>query len=208
MTSNAKEIKAIYYGLLRFEQVIKKMQDQAILIRSDNTTVVYDIEKWKAKESLIERIKQVFYLLKRLLLQIATIHIPGKQNSTIDSLSRLGTQRPGDTLPQRVQLQMEQSKIFHPSTNTSIKQSITENEVGQSTGNSNSTDLAGTIVVHQTKEFIHQVPFPWIIRENSGDGTENKRQGSKDSSRQYGRLSSGPVTVVGIDLLVRCMNMR
>ncbi|KAA6348386.1 MAG: hypothetical protein EZS28_051980, partial [Streblomastix strix] len=31
MTSNAKEIKAIYYRLLRFEQVFKKMQDQAVL---------------------------------------------------------------------------------------------------------------------------------------------------------------------------------
>ncbi|KAA6372896.1 MAG: hypothetical protein EZS28_031576 [Streblomastix strix] len=40
MTSNAKEIKAIYYGLLRFEQVIKKMRNQAILIRSDNTTAI------------------------------------------------------------------------------------------------------------------------------------------------------------------------
>ncbi|KAA6381490.1 MAG: hypothetical protein EZS28_022980 [Streblomastix strix] len=89
MTSNAKEIKAIYYGLLRFEQVFKKMHDQAILIRSDNTTAVYDIKKWKAKESLIDRIKQVFYLVKRLKLQIATIHIPGKLNLTTDSLSRL-----------------------------------------------------------------------------------------------------------------------
>ncbi|KAA6378172.1 MAG: hypothetical protein EZS28_026301 [Streblomastix strix] len=54
MTSNAQEIKAIYYGLHRFEQVFKKMQDQAVLIRSDNTTAVYDIGKWKAKEPLIE----------------------------------------------------------------------------------------------------------------------------------------------------------
>ncbi|KAA6358298.1 MAG: hypothetical protein EZS28_046175, partial [Streblomastix strix] len=60
MTNNAKEIKAIYYGLIRFEQVFKKMQNQAVLIRSDNTTAVYDIGQWKAKESLIERIKQVF----------------------------------------------------------------------------------------------------------------------------------------------------
>ncbi|KAA6369733.1 MAG: hypothetical protein EZS28_034740 [Streblomastix strix] len=45
MTSNAKEIKAIYYGLLRFEHVFKKMQDQAVLIRSNNTTAVYDIGK-------------------------------------------------------------------------------------------------------------------------------------------------------------------
>ncbi|KAA6356056.1 MAG: hypothetical protein EZS28_048418, partial [Streblomastix strix] len=89
MTSNAKEIKAIYYGLLRFEQVFKKMQDQAVLIRSDNITAVYDIGKWKAKESLIERIKQVFYLVKRLQLQITTIYTPGELNSTTDSLQRL-----------------------------------------------------------------------------------------------------------------------
>ncbi|KAA6399180.1 MAG: hypothetical protein EZS28_005287 [Streblomastix strix] len=89
MTSNTKETKAIYYGLLRFEQVFKKMQDQAILIRSDNTTAVYDIGKQKAKESLIKRIKQLFYLVKRLKLQITTIRIPGKLNSTTDSLSRL-----------------------------------------------------------------------------------------------------------------------
>ncbi|KAA6377748.1 MAG: hypothetical protein EZS28_026726 [Streblomastix strix] len=89
MTSNAKEIKAIYYGLLRIEQVFKKMPDQAILIRSDNTTAVNDIGKWKAKESLIERIKQVFQLVKRLQLQITTTHFPRKLNSTTDSLSRL-----------------------------------------------------------------------------------------------------------------------
>ncbi|KAA6379318.1 MAG: hypothetical protein EZS28_025156 [Streblomastix strix] len=45
MTSNAKEIKATYYGLLRFVQVFKKMQDQVVLIRSDSTTAVYDIGK-------------------------------------------------------------------------------------------------------------------------------------------------------------------
>ncbi|KAA6366437.1 MAG: hypothetical protein EZS28_038037 [Streblomastix strix] len=89
MTSNAKEIKAIYYGQFCFEQVFKKIQDQAVFIRSDNITAVYDIGKQKAKESLKERIKQVFYLLKRLQLQITTINIPGKLNSTTYSLSRL-----------------------------------------------------------------------------------------------------------------------
>ncbi|KAA6369119.1 MAG: hypothetical protein EZS28_035354 [Streblomastix strix] len=72
-----------------FVQVFKKLQDQEVLIRSDNTTAIYDIEKWKAKESLKERIKQVFYLVKKLQLQITTIHIPGKLNLATDSLSRL-----------------------------------------------------------------------------------------------------------------------
>ncbi|KAA6378800.1 MAG: hypothetical protein EZS28_025671, partial [Streblomastix strix] len=88
------------------------------------------------------------------------------------------------------------------------EQSITENEIRQSIGNNNSTDLTGTIVVHQTKEFVHQVPFFWIIRQNPGDGTENERQGSKTSTRQCGRLPSGPVADVGRDTLMRCMKMR
>ncbi|KAA6376685.1 MAG: hypothetical protein EZS28_027787, partial [Streblomastix strix] len=89
-----------------------------------------------------------------------------------------------------------------------VKQSTTENEIGQSTRNSNRTDLAGTIVVHQTNEFIHQIPFPWTSKQDSGDGTENERHGSKTSTRQCGRLPSGPVADVGRNLLIRCMKMK
>ncbi|KAA6326320.1 MAG: hypothetical protein EZS28_053967, partial [Streblomastix strix] len=63
-------------------------------------------------------------------------------------------------------------------------------------------------MLHQTEEFIHQTLIPWIIRQDSGDGTENERQGSKASTRQCGRLPSGPVADVGRDLLMRCMKMR
>ncbi|KAA6353354.1 MAG: hypothetical protein EZS28_051119, partial [Streblomastix strix] len=220
MTSNAKEIKAIYYGLLRFEQVFKKMQDQAVLKRSDNTTAVYDIGKWKAKEFLTERIKQVFYLVKRLKLQITTIHIPGNLNATTDSLSRLcrsgdyslkdemiqavcktcGSQRPGDTLPQRVQLQMEQSQIIYPPTNTSIKQGTIENEIGQSTGNSNSTDLAGTIV-----RCLVLLDTETLLLSGKKTQTTNH---NNTYPGQCWRLPSGPVADVGRDLLMRCMQMR
>ncbi|KAA6365926.1 MAG: hypothetical protein EZS28_038545 [Streblomastix strix] len=43
-----------------FRASLHKSQDQAVLIRSDNTIAVYDVEKQKAKESLIERINHVF----------------------------------------------------------------------------------------------------------------------------------------------------
>ncbi|KAA6377214.1 MAG: hypothetical protein EZS28_027259 [Streblomastix strix] len=95
---------------------------------------------------------------------------------TNQQLCNSGSQPPRDTHPQRILLQMEQSQIIYPSTITRIKWSITENEIGQSTGNNNSTNLAGTIVVHQTKESIHQITFPWISRQKSGDGTENEGQ--------------------------------
>ncbi|KAA6370206.1 MAG: hypothetical protein EZS28_034268 [Streblomastix strix] len=146
--------------------------------------------------------------LQDMELHATDRHIRNTIQQTNQQLCNSGSQRSGDTLPQRVQLQMEQSQTIHPSTNTSIKQSITENEVRQSTGNSKSTDFSKTIVAPQTKEFIHQIPFPWISRQDSGDLTENERQGSKTSTRQCGILPSRPVTDVGSDLLMICMKMR
>ncbi|KAA6382166.1 MAG: hypothetical protein EZS28_022305 [Streblomastix strix] len=90
MTSNAKEIKAIYYELIRFEQVFKKMQDQAVLIHSDNTTAVYNIEKWKAKEFLIERLEQLIDLNNRLTLEttkIKRLHI--EERNDLNDLQRI-----------------------------------------------------------------------------------------------------------------------
>ncbi|KAA6375055.1 MAG: hypothetical protein EZS28_029418 [Streblomastix strix] len=145
--------------------------------------------------------------LQDMELHATDRHIRNTVQQTNQQLCYSGSQRPGYTLPQRIQLQMEQSQAIHPLTNTSIKQSITEDEAKQSTRKNNSTDLAGTIVVHQTKEFIHQIPFSWIIRYDSGDGTENERQRSKTYARQCGRLPSGPVADVGRDSLMRCMKM-
>ncbi|KAA6397681.1 MAG: hypothetical protein EZS28_006787 [Streblomastix strix] len=149
LTNNAKQIKVTYYSLLHFEQFFKKMQDQAILMHSDNTTTVYKIGKWKAKESLIKRIKQVFYLVKKLKLQITTIHIPGKLNSTTDSLSRL--YRSGDYTVNDGIIQMicktwnymPQIDVFA----TYSGQSLPEDEIRQIMGINNSSDLAGTIVI-------------------------------------------------------------
>ncbi|KAA6387889.1 MAG: hypothetical protein EZS28_016584 [Streblomastix strix] len=60
--------------------------------RQHNSSLRY----WEMEsEGILEKkIKYVFYLVKRLQLQITTIHIPRKLDSTTDSLSRLC--RPGD----------------------------------------------------------------------------------------------------------------
>ncbi|KAA6390570.1 MAG: hypothetical protein EZS28_013902 [Streblomastix strix] len=146
--------------------------------------------------------------LQDMELHATDRHIRNIIQQTNQQLRNSGSQRSGDTLPQHVQLQMEQSQSMYPSTNTSIKQSITEDETRQTTGNSNITDLTRTIVVHQTKEFINQIHFPRASRQDSGDWSENERQGSKTSTKQCGRLPSGPVADVGRDLLMRCMKIR
>ncbi|KAA6403688.1 MAG: hypothetical protein EZS28_000801 [Streblomastix strix] len=80
------------------------MLDQAVFIRSVNITAVYDIGKRIAKKSLKDRVKQLFYLTNRLKLQILTIHITGKLNSTTDSLTRICRSR--DYIPKDGLIQM------------------------------------------------------------------------------------------------------
>ncbi|KAA6356081.1 MAG: hypothetical protein EZS28_048392, partial [Streblomastix strix] len=48
----------------------------------------------------------------------------------------------------------------------------------------------------------------FATQQDSGDGTENERQGLKTSTRQCRHLPSGLVTDVGKDFLMRCMKMR
>ncbi|KAA6391999.1 MAG: hypothetical protein EZS28_012468 [Streblomastix strix] len=55
MARTAREIKAIYYGLLRFEQVFEMMQDQAMLIRSDNTEAGKQIQQLTYFRDCVDR---------------------------------------------------------------------------------------------------------------------------------------------------------
>jgi hypothetical protein len=89
MTSNCKEITAILCGIRHFAKVFKEMHTTAVLIHSDNTTAVFNLAKWKAKESSIDKIRAIFYITRQLNLQIFTAHIPGISNRTADALSRL-----------------------------------------------------------------------------------------------------------------------
>ncbi|KAA6378698.1 MAG: hypothetical protein EZS28_025773, partial [Streblomastix strix] len=183
------------------------MESEGITDRKDKASIVPGEEIVTINYNILNPQETEFFnKLTFETVQIGRLHAEGWNDS--NDLQDMEFQRSGGTLPLRVQLQMEQSQIIYPPTNTSTKQSITENEVGQSSGNSNSTDLAGTIVVHQTMKFILRVLFPWIIRKDSRDWTENERQGSKASTRQCGLHPSGSVGYVVRDLLMICMKMR
>ncbi|KAA6365277.1 MAG: hypothetical protein EZS28_039196, partial [Streblomastix strix] len=215
-----------YNSSLRYWEMesegISDRKNKASILSSVKTQTTDHNNSHLGKSKLNNRLTLETMQIRRLLtegrndlndLQDMELHAGDRQicntiQQTNQQLCDSGSQRSGDTLSQRIQLQMEQSQAVHLSTNTSIRKSTLENEVRQSAGNNKSTDLAGTIVVHQTKEFIHQIPFPWISRQDSGNGIEDEKHGSKASTRQCGRLPSGPVADVGRDLLMRCMKMR
>ncbi|KAA6382812.1 MAG: hypothetical protein EZS28_021664 [Streblomastix strix] len=94
LTSNNREIKAITQDQRSFAKVSKSSRVQSLAIRSDNSTAVFDIKKWRASISLIKEIKQVHQTIEKLGTQIHIINPPGVKNEIADALDRLS--RVGD----------------------------------------------------------------------------------------------------------------
>ncbi|KAA6379852.1 MAG: putative Pro-Pol polyprotein [Streblomastix strix] len=59
LSSNNMEIKAITQSLRSFAKTLKNSRVQSHAIRSDNSTAVFDIRKWRASTSLIKETKPV-----------------------------------------------------------------------------------------------------------------------------------------------------
>jgi hypothetical protein len=58
-------------------------------LRTDNTTVMYDINKCRAAASLLFPLKQICALAERERFRIRVSHVPGVENVMADKLSRL-----------------------------------------------------------------------------------------------------------------------
>ncbi|KAA6399693.1 MAG: hypothetical protein EZS28_004780 [Streblomastix strix] len=89
LTSNNGEIKAITQGLRSFAKTLKNSRVQSLAIRSNSSTVVFDISKWRASISLIKEIKQVHQTIEKLGIQIHITHLPGVKNEIANALCRL-----------------------------------------------------------------------------------------------------------------------
>jgi hypothetical protein len=64
-----------------------------LLIRSDNTATVGDINRLSAATTLLAHLRRLHTLAKRMGIHLQAIHLPGVQNEEGDRLSRLGRSR-------------------------------------------------------------------------------------------------------------------
>jgi hypothetical protein len=105
-TSNLKQITAIYLALHHFLPLIKKSKYKNILIRTDSTAVMYNINKKSRAKNLYHTTKKIWKLSKKNSLTLKAVHIPGRINVTTDRLSRLemsGDYHLNDKVFQRIQ---------------------------------------------------------------------------------------------------------
>jgi hypothetical protein len=89
MTSNRKELLAIERALDVFRPRLETQSCRHILIQSDNTTAVYNINRKAAAPSLYLYLRRLLDKAEKMNLTLTAVHIPGVENTTTDSLSCL-----------------------------------------------------------------------------------------------------------------------
>jgi hypothetical protein len=102
-SSNYHEMLAVFLCLRYFIRIGKLKGIQLVKLLTDNTTVMYDVNKQRGAATLLHPLKLLANLLVNRGIQMRASHLPGVQNDIADSLSRLS--RSGDySLDQTVYL--------------------------------------------------------------------------------------------------------
>jgi ribonuclease HI len=91
-TSNAFECLAVLRTLYRLHQMHRCPDLSSVLVRSDNTTTCYNINRRAACESLAPLIHRLLRFADRHQIELTAEHIPGTQNIIPDRLSRISPQ--------------------------------------------------------------------------------------------------------------------
>jgi ribonuclease HI len=112
-TNNFRELWAVIMAIKRYAIYFSLSQVQHVRIHSDNSSVVFNIQRKAASRNLYPSLRHLLNLCARLGLQITSEHIAGERNGIADSLSRLS--RSGDySLKKEVFLQMCQDLQVTP----------------------------------------------------------------------------------------------
>ncbi|KAH7827055.1 putative reverse transcriptase [Monocercomonoides exilis] len=88
-SSNYRELFAINQAIAHFSNSIQNQEIRNLLIRSDNTTAVYNLNRWGAGPNLRILLKKIWNQTQALKVVVKAQHIPGERNVRADGLSRL-----------------------------------------------------------------------------------------------------------------------
>jgi hypothetical protein len=92
-TSNRRELVAIHMALRKFLPLLKEKGVSIVQVYSDNTMVVYNINKKAVLKSLAPSLRKLLVYAQNQGITLQALHIPGVENKVMDSLSRLETSR-------------------------------------------------------------------------------------------------------------------
>ena len=86
-SSNYRELYAVYLALSAFKE---KVNNQHILLRTDNITTMYYINGQGGPHKHLNKLtKLIFWAVKECHTSLRSLHLPGDLNTRVDELSRL-----------------------------------------------------------------------------------------------------------------------
>jgi ribonuclease HI len=90
LTSNARELTAVRKSLQVLAKDLDPERGGTVLVRSDNTTTVQLIRKWRAAATLLPHLRRLWNLSGHMELHLVATYLPGIHNERADRLSRMG----------------------------------------------------------------------------------------------------------------------
>ncbi|KAH7816446.1 uncharacterized protein MONOS_13431c1 [Monocercomonoides exilis] len=93
-SSNYRELKAVELALTHFAPILSESRISQLQLRSDNSAVVFNVNRWNAGRNLRPTLKRIWTLKEKLNIVLKAVHLPGLRNTRADALSRL--ERAGD----------------------------------------------------------------------------------------------------------------
>jgi hypothetical protein len=88
-TSNALECQEVERALRRLRQITQADSVSSVLVRSDNTSTCYNINRQAACETLMPALSSLLRFAERANLHLTAEHISGVHNQKADRLSRI-----------------------------------------------------------------------------------------------------------------------
>jgi hypothetical protein len=88
-SSNCKEMTAVTRAITRLQQSPEGAAIRSVVIRSDNSSTVFDVNRRRAGPTLRSTLLRLLRTANRYCVQLTAVHVPGKDNVIADKLSRL-----------------------------------------------------------------------------------------------------------------------
>jgi hypothetical protein len=88
-TSNNREMTAVLRALRQMTRLEATKTISSVLIRSDNTTAVYDVNRQRACDSLRPTLVRLLRFAEMHSISVTAEHVPGINNGVADALSRI-----------------------------------------------------------------------------------------------------------------------
>jgi hypothetical protein len=88
-SSNLRETTAVLKALLFYREGLVEMGVKSLAIKTENMVTVFNLQRQGGSETLLYETRQIFKLLTKWDIRITVTHIPGKENTVADALSRM-----------------------------------------------------------------------------------------------------------------------